>query len=273
MGKNIMRILAYTGAAALTLVAGASMALGQATVVNSFHPAGATTPFPVVVAPGQISAFMTTPIGGTAANPFNVPDTVVDLRDSGGVLLRTNDDAGTISVGTGTVTPNRGSLVRYGETGNTASALTYNVRGFNATTTGPYAITQVLFTPGTTPGNFTDTEPNDTAATAQPITVLPGTAVLGYGSLGPADNDFFRIPVAPGDVISAFTVPLTALFTDVDTLMSMHQADGTLIGTNDDAGADRLGATGGTNPIARGSAIRYLATSSTDLVLSLRGFQ
>lgn len=261
------------GAAALVLAAGAlATPITHETRVYCDEQlvAGATVSYPFALQPGEVAAFMTTPIGSVGTN-FASPDTIVDLRDSANNLITSNDDAGNDGRAGGSVGPVRGSLVRYGVL--TADTYSFNVRGFSAAETGPYIGTYVRFTPGGS-ADFFDHEANDTTGTAQGVAVGSHGAVLGFGSLTAGDLDVFSIAANPGDVITAFTIPVGGIannnFGTVDTLLDVRAADGSVIISNDDAGADAFGA-GGASPV-RGSAIRYEADASGAVYLSVRGF-
>jgi hypothetical protein len=221
---------------------------------------------------GEVAAFMTTPVNNFGTN-FASPDTIIDLRDSSNALIVSDDDAGTDARGGATVGPVRGSMVRYG----VAASGTYDfrVRGFGATDAGAYIGTYVRFTPGGS-SDFTDSEANDNVATAQSITLASESAKLGFGSISAGDLDYFAITVNVGDIVTAFTVPLSNLtaaapsFSAVDTLLDIRAADGSIIATSDDAGSDAYGV-GSVGPV-RGSAVRYEATAAGTLYLSVRGF-
>ncbi len=92
--------------------------------------------------------------------------------------------------------------------------------------------------------------------------MAPLAAVNGVADLtGGGDVDFYSVFMNAGDILSAFTTPFAGLPGDLglpDTLLGVFDSSGTLIAFNDDAGSDFLA---GGAPSARGSAIRYLATT------------
>jgi MYXO-CTERM domain-containing protein len=232
--------------------------------------AGGSVSHQFALQPGEVAAFMTTPIGSFGTN-FASPDTIIDLVDSGNVLIKSNDDAGSDGRAGLPVGPVRGSLVRYGVL--TADTYDFKVRGFSAADTGPYIGTYVRFTPGGS-ADFFDHEANDTTATAQALTIAADGAQVGFGSLTGGDLDFFSIAANPGDVITAFTIPLDGVpnnnFGSVDTILDIRAADGSIIISNDDAGGDAFG-TASVSPV-RGSAVRYEVGAAGSVFLSVRGF-
>lgn len=262
------------GAAALVLAAGAlATPLTHETHVYCSEQlaAGGTLSHAFALQPGEVAAFMTTPMGAVGTD-FDSPDTIIDLVDSANNLIVTDDDSGTDGRAGALVGSVRGSLVRYGAL--TADTYDFRVHGFSPVDAGPVTGTYVRFTPGGS-SDFVDTEANDTVGTAQSLTVGADNAVLGFGSLAADDLDFFAIAANPGDVITAFTIPLDGIannnFTPVDTRLDVRAADGSIIISDDDAGTDGFGA-GAAAGAERGSAIRYEADGSGTFYLSVRGF-
>lgn len=261
------------GVAALALASGAlATPLTHETHVYCSEQLGGRAPLShqFALQPGEIAAFMTTPMGAVGTN-FASPDTILELRDSLNNLIVDDDDSGTDGRAGGAVNPVRGSLLRYGVL--TADTYNFSVRGFSAADTGPVTSTYVRFTPGGS-SDFVDQEANDTTATAQSVVVGADNAVLGFGSLTAGDLDVFSIAANPGDVITAFTIPLDGIannnFDVADTRLDVRAADGSIIISNDDAGSAAFGAAqvfGG-----YGSAVRYEADASGAVLLSVRGF-
>jgi hypothetical protein len=256
-----------------SLVAAAGVQAGethQATLLqNQLLLPGGQVNFSFNMSAGEITAFMTTPLAGLPLT-IRQPDTFISLRDSTDTVIVENDDGGTDGSGGVAGASARGSLIRY--FAPTAGAFNYRVEGFDAAQAGPYAATFVRFTPGGT-RDFTDAEGNNTVASAQPIAITTNTARLGMGSLTAGDLDVFAITVNAGDIISAFTIPLSSLtddeFSTPDTLLQIRDISGNIIIEDDDAGDDAVGTITGT---VRGSAIRYQALTAGTIFLSVEGF-
>lgn len=233
---------------------------------------GGINTYPLSLTVNQIGVFMTTPIGSLNTN-FASPDTIASGLNPSNTIITQNDDAGTDGVGAGTVIDTHGSLLRYRATA--VGNYSWQVRGFLDAQSGPYIATRTVFEVGVTPGDFTDTESNNTIATAQPLALPAGSAKLGFGNLTPGDADVFSIAVQPGDVISAATVPLSGLptnFSSVNTVIEVRDSSGALILTNDDAGfgSDAVG----NAPVdpETGSAFRYLSTTAQTINVNVHGF-
>ncbi len=110
---------------------------------------------------------------------------------------------------------------------------------------------------------FSETEPNDTRATADMVLynrVAPW-ADVGVLTLTPNDSDFFKIRLNAGDWLTAITFPIATNYTSPDTVMALFDASGsTAIVWNDDAG-DGLG-----------SAIRWQANQTGDYFIAITGY-
>jgi hypothetical protein len=273
MGREDVKYVSIAAVVAAQALASAGFAQGTAVVdyealvfCHNDLVAGGFNNHDFLLNPGTVAGFMTTPKGTL----FSSPDTIVEVRNSADTLITENDDAGTDAVGGAQVGPTRGSMVRYGVT--TQDIYSFRVRGFSSSDAGDYGATFCWFTPGGA-SDFVDTESNDTAGTAQAVSITAGEAKLGFGFVGADDQDFFRINVNAGDIVSAFTIPTndpTTDFSAVDTLLDVRDSSGAIIITNDDAGDDAIGL----NEVGptRGSTIRYQATSSGSIILSVRGF-
>lgn len=100
-----------------------------------------------------------------------------------------------------------------------------------------------------------------------------GQAHVALGHLpagGHVDYDFMLLT---GEIYIGMTTPLGSLgtnFATPDTRLSMHQAGGSAIIDNDDAGVDGRGG-GAVGPV-RGSAIRYGAGGTDNYTARVRGF-
>lgn len=257
-----MKNLAIFTAAGLCLAATASANITwDARCVLLNLPAGGNVNIPITLNAGEVFGIMTSP-----ANPnFSAPDTIVEMRSPSDTFIASNDDAGSNA---GTV---RGSMLRY----RALADGNYNarIRGFGASDAGAFTATYVRFTPGI-PADFAESEDNNTPAGANGVGITgDGQARLGFGALTAGDIDYYVVNVNAGDVISAFTIPLSATannFDTPDTLLSVRGADGSVLLQNDDAGTDAIG--GGAVGPTRGSALRFQATASGQIFLAVAGF-
>ncbi|MFN3690134.1 MAG: PEP-CTERM sorting domain-containing protein [Fimbriimonadales bacterium] len=112
---------------------------------------------------------------------------------------------------------------------------------------------------------FSETEPNDTRATADMVIynlrTTPPNAEVGLLSLGQNDSDFFKIRLEAGDWLTAITFPIATNYTSPDTVMALFDDSGTTaIVWNDDAGT------------GFGSAIRWQADRSGDFYIAITGY-
>jgi hypothetical protein len=111
---------------------------------------------------------------------------------------------------------------------------------------------------------FSETEPNDTRATADMVLynrVAPW-ADVGVLTLTPNDSDFFKIRLNAGDWLTAITFPIATNYTSPDTVMALFDASGnTAIVWNDDAGS------------GFGSAIRWQADRTGDYFIAVTGWR
>ncbi len=110
---------------------------------------------------------------------------------------------------------------------------------------------------------FSETEPNDTRATADMVlssNVAPWSDV-GVLSLTANDSDFFKIRLNAGDYLTAITFPIQSNYFVPDTVMALFDASGnTAIVWNDDAGD------------GFGSAIRWQADRTGDYFIAITGY-
>ncbi len=111
---------------------------------------------------------------------------------------------------------------------------------------------------------FSETEPNDTRATADMVlfsNVAPWSDV-GVLSLTANDSDFFKIRLNAGDWLTAITFPIASNYVSPDTVMALFDASGnTAIVWNDDAGS------------GFGSAIRWQADQTGDYFIAITGYR
>jgi len=111
---------------------------------------------------------------------------------------------------------------------------------------------------------FSETEPNDTRATADMVLfnrVAPW-ADVGVLTLTPNDSDFFKIRLNAGDWLTAITFPIQTNYFAPDTVMALFDASGnTAIVWNDDAGS------------GYGSAIRWQANQTGDYFIAITGYR
>ena len=126
-------------------------------------------------------------------------------------------------------------------------------------------------------GAFAESEPNNTAATADPI-VLPGgclAADVGLATLavGGGDVDYYSVVVPQGCILTAITTPMDVYPADPDTILAIMSPADALILENDDATTSNNANNGGSAGVGRGSAIRFLNNGATNTYfLRVRGF-
>jgi hypothetical protein len=110
---------------------------------------------------------------------------------------------------------------------------------------------------------FSETEPNNTRATADMVLYSKGApwSDVGVLSLTANDSDFFKIRLNAGDWLTAITFPIQSNYFAPDTVMALFDASGnTAIVWNDDAGS------------GFGSAIRWQADQTGDYYIAITGF-
>jgi hypothetical protein len=110
---------------------------------------------------------------------------------------------------------------------------------------------------------FGETEPNNTRATADMVLynrVAPWSDV-GVLSLTANDSDFFKIYLRAGDLLTAITFPIGAVYSSPDTVMALFDASSNIaLVWNDDAGS------------GLGSAIRWRADQDGEYYIAITGF-
>lgn len=135
--------------------------------------------------------------GGGQSAPANDRDSFLTLFDSAVAIVEEDDDDGTGNGGDSATESGFGSTIA-GRTLTAGGTYFLAIRGFGATSViNPYR----LFVAVTTGPGSTETEPNNTAATANPLLGLGGTIANRNASITPAgDVDFHSIVAAAGDV-------------------------------------------------------------------------
>ena len=111
---------------------------------------------------------------------------------------------------------------------------------------------------------FSETEPNNTRATANDVLYYYSApwADVGVLSLTANDSDFFKIYLRAGDLLTAITFPIGVDYNSPDTVIALFDASSnTAIVWNDDAG-DGLG-----------SAIRWRADRDGDYYIAITGYR
>ena len=170
------------------------------------------------------------------SNDSSGTDAFLNLRDASGVLISSDDDAG----------DGNNSLIT-----------------FTATTTGDYFIDAGTYADQTT-GSYHlfvasqngEAEPNNSVATAQSLAL--GGSISGQVNAS-GDHDFYAVNLVAGQTY-VFRTAATAATDTTDTTLTLRNAAGTQLLTNDDAGE------------AGFSAIRYTATATGTFYLDVAGF-
>ncbi len=160
---------------------------------------GGDVDFWFFTAPAGATAWISTDTGGTQNAGSTSRDTVIDLYAADGTtVIENDDDDGTGNGCDGTVETGLASLI--GGRSLTAGGTYYiRVRSFSATAIiNPYKLLVAITTTAATP----ETEPNDTAATANNF-VPTGTAIgLASGAINVAgDKDYYAINATAGSTI------------------------------------------------------------------------
>jgi serralysin len=211
-----------------------SLAIG-ASVDGAIDTLGDHDWYRVSLVAGQTYTFRT-----AATGTGDVGDTTISLRDAAGLELAFNDDFG-------------------------ASGL-YSQITFTATTSGFYFIDVGAFNNGVV-GNFRlsaatsaplppDAVPGDATTTA---TLAIGSAVSGIVNTT-GDHDWFKVTLVAGQTYVFRTSASSSASGDVDTFLTLRDAAGTSLLTNDDGG-------GGVY-----SAIRFTATTSGTYFLDVGAY-
>ncbi len=213
--------------------------------------------------PGDISSVATVAVGGsvdvavdtigdhdwyrvtlTAGTTYTIQtssngsgtDAFLNLRDSNGALLVSDDDSG----------DSVNSLISY--TATSSGTYFIDAGTYNNETTGGYH----LFVAGPAPAGDPVGGTTGTAASL----VVGGTVNGNLDVSG--DHDFYAINLVAGQTYIFRTAPTATNTTD--TILTLRNAGGTQLATNDDAGEFAY------------SAIRYTATASGTYYLDVSGF-
>lgn len=186
----------------------------------------------ITLTAGQSYVFTTQAIAGSS------PDTFLYLRDSAGALITSDDDGGD-----GTY-----SLIPY--TATTSGTFYLDAGTYNDQGTGSYRLFAVAL-----PAAGADSVLATTATTA---TASVGGIVAGNIETG-GDHDWFRITLTAGETYIFRTGGVVADGT-VDTTLTIRDAAGTQLATNDDAGQGTY------------SALRFTATTGGTYYLDVGAF-
>lgn len=227
-----------------------------ATVATSIATVGQTANITInVTTPGYLTARTQTDLSGACAS-----DTQMNLNDSTGTSIAYNDDGGTglcsaftsplLSTGTYELVVNE-----YGNNGTIANlyvvlgSIQANICGNGIAETG-----ETCDDGNTVSGdgcssmcalegnNVTETEPNDTIATAQALSLTTGAAnaITVSASFTANDTDYFAVTVPMGATwtVQADTHGQAANLSScsTDTILYLDDASGTLITSGDDTG-------------------------------------
>jgi hypothetical protein len=171
----------------------------------SISPVGDVDYLRVFAQAGEAILIMTCPLGGLPNN-FDTPDTLVEIFDSGGVELISDDDAAASFPGGAS----DGSIVRF--VAPEVGSYTIRVSELGNNGTGPYAL---MISRLSVEDYF-----------EQPSEVITNPAVLGHALAGPllgkgsmtAGNlDFYAFDLNPGDVILAAVTGVEGLPANFNT--------------------------------------------------------
>ena len=164
-------------------------------------------------------------------------DAFLNLRDAGGALILSDDDSG----------ESVNSLITFTAT----STGTYYIDAgtYNNDTTGSYH----LFVAPAFPGG----DVGGTTGTANALGI--GNTVNGSLEVS-GDHDFYSVNLVAGQTYIFRTAPTSTPTNTTDTILTLRNASGTQLLTNDDAGEFGF------------SAIRYTATSTGTFYLDVSGF-
>lgn len=109
---------------------------------------------------------------------------------------------------------------------------------------------------------LSETESNNTMATANPISITVPGADVGIMRLTANDTDFFKIDLKSGEYLSVMTFPAgNPTYFSPDTVLGLFDSTGSNLTYNDDAPGDSLG-----------SSVRYLAMSDETVYIAVTGY-
>jgi hypothetical protein len=203
--------------------------------------------FQTPLAAGEVLLGMVTPLAGLPTS-FTPPDTIVSVFDDTGAWTFDEDDDASelidISQGYGSLfrflSPSSAAY-RIGVSGSYDYEFDGAASGGEHAESGAYVLTAGRVNPALPGGGFADTDPgNQTAAGADAIPLVPGTALVAVAELTSGDVDFFHLHLKAGDVLSTLTAPLNdlgATFDQPNTRLGLFDSSGTnLLVANEDAG-------------------------------------
>ena len=207
------------GAAPVAIASGSVNPLGDLDFYKFTAPAGS-----------KVWVYVDT--GGTLVS--GTRDSFIDLLGTDGTtVIEADDDDGTSNGGDGTVETGFGSAVA-GRSITTAGDYFIRVRGFGVfpgtSVVNPYKLFVVVTTAATT--TIAETEPNDTAATANALLSGATTTAIANGSCASGATDFYSVTVNAGDLLYVNLdgdPERDGLGTDVE--LSLRDSAGVLIGS------------------------------------------
>jgi hypothetical protein len=196
-------------------------------------------------------------------------DSTVELLGTDGTtVIEADDDDGTSNGMDGTVETGFGSAVA-GRLLATPGDYYVRVRGFGVFPGTDVVNPYKLFVQVTALDNspLGETEPNDTAGTANPLLTSAGTKLVD-GSIANGQTDFYSVTVNSGDLLYVnLDGDPERDGTGTDTELSLRDAGGTLVGS---LVSDSINVGNATNPPAENFA--FLFNSSGTFTLRVFGF-
>jgi HYR domain-containing protein/pre-peptidase len=169
-----------------------------AIVSAAINPGGDIDFFTFTGAPAGSRIWIETDTGGTQNAGATSRDTVIDLLAAdGATVIENDDDDGTGNGGDGTVETGLASMIG-GRTLTTGGTYFIRVRAFSATAiVNPYRLFVVLTNVAATP----EVEPNNTAATANPIVTGSGQIGIRSGAITAGDSDYYSVAATAGNIV------------------------------------------------------------------------
>ncbi|MDW8256528.1 MAG: DVUA0089 family protein [Acidobacteriota bacterium] len=227
-------------------LATANSIVPDTTIVGTLDPANDVDFFAFEASAGQQVII---DVDAQSLTPKSPADTVVTLYDSSGRQLAENDDESSDT---------RDSLLRF--TVPAAGRYIFRIRDFSQRGGPNFAYrVRVALTGGVPPGRFTEAEPNNSVAQANPIT--PNVTIRGV--LDPqGDVDFFAFQASAGqrvriDVAAKRLTPPSA----ADTIVALFDSSGRKLAENDDRAPGQLD-----------SLLEFTFTAAGRYVFSIRDF-
>ncbi len=234
---------------------------------------GAVTPlgdldFFKFTAPASSRVWIYVDTGGTLVT--GTRDSFIDLLGTdGSTVIEADDDDGTSNGGDGTVETGFGSAVA-GRSITTAGDYFIRVRGFGVfpgtSVVNPYKLFVVVTTSATT--TVAESEPNDTAATADVLLSGATTTAIATGSVASGATDFYSVTVDAGDLLYVNLdgdPERDGMGTDVE--LSLRDSAGVLIGS---LISDSINLGSATDPPAENFS--FLFTTGGTFTLRVFGF-